>query len=255
MTAGILFLLFAGFIALGAVMLIVSGRRELDRVRRIRETPTTPARDVRDGFVEVKGTVEPGQVMHSPFFQVPCVLVQWRVEEYRKNGKSHNWRTVLEGLDGQPFSIRDATGAVRVTPVAASRGTALAPLAAERQGALTLYLAGKNTTTSGVFRAAPDHIEGFLARHGRSASGWLLNKNMRYTEELIQPGEAIYALGHARATPGGAQLDTHGGELILANLVEEELVHRVGSSGRWRVGGGAVLGLGAATLAVFALLQ
>ena len=46
-----------------------------------------------------------------------------------------------------------------------------------------------------------------------------------------------------------------GSELILANLTEEELAHRLGSRGRWMVGGGSVLGLGAFTAVVFALLS
>lgn len=233
------------FIALaGAAALIYFGRRELARLARIRETPTTHARDVSSGFVEVKGVVEATEIVTSPFYAVPAVYVRWQVEEYRSRGKSSSWVTVLQGIECKDFWIRDDSGRVRV-PAAE-----LSPV---------LYLAGKNTTSSGSFRNAPEHIEQFLARHGRSSTGWVFNKSMRYTEECIQPGEHIYALGWARREMSEAAFtqapqSSERGELILANLTEEELAHRIGSRGKWMVGGGSVLGLGAFTAMVFLAL-
>jgi hypothetical protein len=236
-----LIVILGGLALVLAGVLVYFGRRELQRLSRITETPTTHARDVTSGFVEVKGVVEAAQVVTSPFYAVPAVYVRWCVEEYRRRGKSSSWVTVLQGVECKDFWIRDDSGRVRV-PVAG-----LSPV---------LYLAGKNTTSSGTFRSAPEHIEQFLARHGRSSSGWVFNKSMRYTEECIQPGEHIYALGWARRDgnePAFTQApdSSERGELILANLTEEELAHRIGSKGRWMVGGGSVLGLGAFTAMIF----
>ena len=214
------------------VVLAMAGRSELERRARIRGTATTPARDVTSGFAEVKGVVEAADLVTSPFYQVPAVLVRWKVEEYRRRGKSSSWCTVLDGTEAHDFWIRDETGRVHV-PAARVRPQ--------------LYLAGSNTTSSGTFRAAPEHIESFLSRHGRSSEGWIFNKSMRYTEECIQPGEHIYALGWTERDADGPRFtgDPSGGELILANLTEEELSHRLGSRGRWMVGGGSLLGIGA----------
>lgn len=236
--------LFAGIAIAGAAALVWFGRSELKRLARIRETPTTHARDVTSGYVEVKGVVEASDVVSSPFQMVPAVYVRWKVEEYRSRGKSSSWVTVLSGAENRDFWIRDESGRVRV------------PCGVVKP---VLYLAGKNTTASGTFRAAPDHIERFLSQHGRSSSGWIFNKSMRYTEECIQPGEHIYAIGWTRRE-GNEAAFTHGpqsterSELILANLTEEELAHRIGSRGRWMVGGGSVLGLGAFTALVYVLL-
>jgi len=232
--------IFAVIAIAGAAVLVWIGRAELTRLARIQETPTTNARDVMSGFVEVKGVVEATEVVASPFQASPSVFCRWSVEEYRRRGKSSSWVTVLSGVEKRDFWIRDESGRVRV-PVAN-----LTPV---------LYLAGKNTTASGTFRAAPEHIESFLSRHGRSSTGWVFNKSMRYTEENIAPGEHIYALGWARREnePFFEQGPT-GSELILANLTEEELSHRLGSRGRWMVGGGSVLGLGAFTALVYVLL-
>ena len=237
----IVVVIFALLAVAGAAALLLFGRAELQRLARIRDTPTTHARDVASGFVEVKGVVEATDVISSPFYSTPAVFCRWTVEEYRRRGKSSTWVTVLSGIEKRDFWIRDDSGRVRV-PVAN-----LQPV---------LYLAGKNTTSSGTFRAAPEHIEAFLSRHGRSSTGWVFNKSMRYTEENIAPGEHIYALGWAlreNNDPFFAQGPT-GSELILANLTEEELSHRLGSRGRWMVGGGSILGLGAFTALVYVVL-
>lgn len=238
-------LIFAVIAIAGGAALVYFGRIQLARLARIRDTETTNARDVTSGFVEVKGIVEASDLVTSPFQSVPAVFVRWSVEEYRSRGKSSSWVTVLSGIEARDFWIRDDSGRVRVP------SGSIKPV---------LYLTGKNTTSSGTFSAPPEHIEAFLGRHGRSSSGWIFNKSMRYIEECIQPGEHIYALGWARRE-GAEPVFMQGpegsdrGELILANLTEEELAHRVGSRGRWMVGGGSVLGLGAFTALVYALLS
>jgi hypothetical protein len=225
-----------------AVFLVMKGRSELARQARIHDTPTTPAREVNGGFTEVKGVVEATEVITSPFYQTPAVMVRWSVEEHRRRGKHSHWITVLSGVESRDFFIRDESGRVRV-PIGR-----LAP---------HLYLAGKNTTSSGTFRNAPEHIEAFLQSRGRSSTGWVFNKAMRYTEECISPGEHIYALGWTQRTADESTFreGPSGTELILANLTEEELARRIGSTGRWMVGGGAVLGLGAFTAVVWATLM
>jgi hypothetical protein len=196
---------------------------------------------VHGGFTEVKGIVEASDVITSPFYQTPSVMCRWSVEEHRRRGKHSSWITVLSGLETRDFFIRDESGRVRV-PIGRLRPR--------------LYLAGKNTTSSGTFRNAPEHIEAFLQSRGRSSAGWVFNKAMRYTEECISPGEHIYALGWTQVVDGEGTFregpsDT---ELILANLTEDELARRIGSSGRWMVGGGAILGLGTFTAIVWAVL-
>lgn len=227
---GVVALLFAGLLA-------HLGRKELALKKLMFDTPTTFARDVHVGFVEVKGTVEPAETFLTPFNQVQAVYCRWQVEEYRRRGKSSSWYTLMEGIQAHDFYVRDDSGRVRI--------------AVEGHGAPILYLAGKNTTSSGAFRAAPEHIEAFLARHGRSSSGLIFNKNLRYTEECIQPGEHLYALGHAeREGMGEARLDAGQGRLILANLTEEELVRRVGRNAMFELGGSAILCLGGITMIV-----
>lgn len=235
--------IFGAIAFLLASGLVWFGLAQLKRLGRIRDTPTTHARDVASGFVEVKGVVEATEVITSPFYSNAAVFCRWTVEEHRRRGKSSSWVTVLSGVEKRDFWIRDESGRVRV-PVAT-----LDPV---------LYLAGKNTTSSGTFRAAPEHIEAFLTRHGRSSTGWVFNKSMRYTEENIAPGEHIYALGWAQKEPRQSEAflaeGPTGSELILANLTEEELSHRLGSKARWMIGAGSVLGLGALTAMVYVLL-
>ena len=228
---------------IGAVV-ILCGREELGRRRVVMETPTTDAARVASGFVEVKGTVEAGETLVSPFLQLPAVLCRWRVEEYRSSGKSGHWSTVLSGDEARDFWIRDQTGRVRVR----LEGSPVQP---------QLYLTPATNLRSGAFKDAPPHVEEFLRQHGRSAQGWVFNKSMRYREEVIQPGEPIYGLGFASRQGSEAALaGTKAGELVLANCTEEELQRRLGRSGFWMtLGGVALIAAGFAIVAALPSLR
>lgn len=232
-------------VILGLVSLIVAavlshfGRKSVALKKLMTETPTTWARDVHEGFVEVKGTVDAGETVTTPFHQTQAVFCRWKVEEYRSRGKSSSWVEVLSGVEARDFWVRDDSGRVRVAVVDSTP---------------ELYLAGGNTTSSGNFRATPEHIEAFLASHGHSSKGWILNKSMRYTEECIAPGENLYALGQAMRDGREAVLGGPAGSLILANLTEEELSRRIGRNAALQLGGSAIFGLGGLGMIVLGVL-
>lgn len=225
------------------VLMVVFARKELARLKVVKDTPTTPASQVLSGFVEVRGNVEAEQTVISPFNQVPAVLCNWKVEEYRKRGKNSSWVTVLSGAEIRDFWIRDDSGRVRVKMVGAETKP-------------TLYLSAAKNLKSGTFADAAPHVEQFLQAHGRSSQGWVFNKSMRYSEELIMPGEPIYGLGFARRQGKDVELiPMKSRELILANCTEEELAKRMGRFGFWMmffgipfiVGGVALAGFGIVT--------
>lgn len=233
-----------GVLAVGAILVIVGvlmvvfARKELARLKVVKETPTTPASQVLSGFVEVRGTVEPEQTVISPFHQVPAVLCNWKVEEHRQRGKNSSWVTILSGAEVRDFYIRDDSGRVRVRMTGAETKP-------------TLYLTPAKNMKSGTFSSAPPHVEQFLQMHGRSSQGWVFNKNMRFVEEVIQPGEPIYGLGFARRDGKEVELiPMKSRELILANCTEEDLQKRMGRFGFWMMGFGVPIGFaGAAGIA------
>ncbi len=214
-------LIFGLILAAGGGALIFFARKEMARLKVVKDTPTTPASQVLSGFVEVRGTVEAEQTIISPFNQVPAVLCNWKVEEYRQRGKNSTWVTVLSGMEAHDFWIRDDSGRVKVKVT----GVETKP---------TFYLTAAKNMKSGTFNQAAPHVEQFLQMHGRSSQGWVFNKSMRYSEEVISPGEPMYGLGFARRDGKNVELiPMKSRELILANCTEEELQKRMGRNGFW----------------------
>jgi hypothetical protein len=128
----------------------------------------------------------------------------------------------------------------------------------------------QNVATSGTFNDASPYLKAFLASRGLSSTSWLgFNKTMRYNEEVLSPGDPVYALGPSRRDPGppvsdgyrvvpGTQLVLFAapgpmGELILTNKSEEQLVSRLAwgfISGLVTAGIGVAMAFGGAVLAV-----
>ena len=122
---------------------------------------------------------------------------------------------------------------------------------------------------SGTFNDASPHLEAFLASRGLKSTSFLgFNKAMRYEEQIMVPGDLLYAIGPSRREAGppvsdgyrmvpGSQLvlftgSGPPGELILTNKSEDELTSKL------RTGflAGAVMGaLGFAATGAGAIMQ
>lgn len=108
------------------------------RKRLIQSLPTSRADGVFMGLVELNGTAESTDPLHSHLAEVPCVHYTWKVEEeWRRTSVSldskgrpttkteQGWNTVASGTGTQPFYLRDSSGAVLVHP----QGAKLEPAA------------------------------------------------------------------------------------------------------------------------------
>jgi hypothetical protein len=226
---------FVAFGFLGALMLLIGvivvlvNLKNLARRRLILDTPTSPiARAPGGGLVEVKGRIVPSEqgVIVGPFSGRQGVYVRVVVQEYRSSGKSGHWYTVFNQAQEREFWVDDGSGQqARVRPTGAS------------------YILNMTTVqTSGTFRDASPQVEAFLNYYGMKSTSWLgLNKSMRYQEEMLCPGDPLYALGPSARVQGGPAVHdgyrtvpgtiltmyaTSGprGELILTNKSEQELV-------------------------------
>jgi hypothetical protein len=102
----------------------------------------------------------------------------------------------------------------------------------------------QNVASSGTFNDAAPHLEAFLQSRGLKSTSWLgFNKSMRDEEEVLAPGDPLYALGPSRRAPGppvhdgyrmvpGSELVMfHGmgpeGELLLTNETEQQLTNKL----------------------------
>jgi hypothetical protein len=244
-----------GFIIFGIVVagigaaITYSSLPNIKRRQRILAVPTSLiAQAPGNGLVEIKGRILVGELgtVSAPFSNQPAVWARITVQEWQQRGRSGSWITILKEADGRPFMVDDGSGQLaRVVPDGAN-----------------FILDEKQVARSGTFNNANPHLEAFLQARGLKSTNFLgLNKGMRYLEEALAPGDALYALGPSRREPGPPVTDgyrmvpsstlvmAHGGsednELILTNKTEEQLVKKLLHG---VIAGGIVFGVGVLTL-------
>jgi DNA-binding transcriptional regulator YdaS (Cro superfamily) len=171
-----------------AVVLAVMGLSywysEAAKIRRaLRAARKVAIREATSGeVVRVSGRVRPvGEPLRAPLSQRPCVYFETTVEEYRSSGKSGKWVEIIRETEGMDFLLEDETGKAVV-----------------RASEMKVLAVKDHRRESGTFNDAAPDLEAFLARHGKSSTGWIFNKNLRYKEGIFSPGETITVLGQAR---------------------------------------------------------
>jgi len=222
--------ILGGFMTFIGGLSMARGREDLARRRRILSTPTSRIADARGGLVEIAGRLVVGEqgTISAPFSGRQAVFVRVLVEEYRQRGKSGTWVTVFSESMAREFYVEDGSGErARVDPTGAK-----------------FVLDRQKIASSGTFRDPPPALAEFLASHGLESTSWLgFNKSMRYEEELVAVGDAVYALGPSQREAGPPALDgyrtgattqlvlnamgTGDGELLVSNKAERELVSKM----------------------------
>jgi hypothetical protein len=127
-------------------------------------------------------------VIHSPLTGRACVCYVVEVTDTSKGSK-----TLIRESDGVPFLLVDPSGRAIIDPRIAGV-------------ALTIDI----NTTSGTFNDATREEEAFLAKHGRTSKSWLFNKDLEYTEGVIEVGETVAVLGSGVREPDPQAMPTEG---------------------------------------------
>lgn len=227
----IVILLFIALV-IGCVV-IASSAGNWRRRQRIISTSTTPiAQCSGDSVVEIKGKVvasEQGS-FKTPFSGREAVFCRVLVQERRRRGKSSYWHTIVEEIDAREFYVDDGSGQqARIAP----------------RGANTV-LDKQSVASSGLFNDPPPQLVAFLGSRGIATETWLgTNKNMQYLEEVLAPGDSLYAIGPSHREAGPPQPDAYRNaptsrlvmsgmgkgdlELLISNKSEEDLVKNLGT--------------------------
>ena len=222
-------LILCGIIFVVGVIVALTNLKNWKRRQRIIATPTSPiAQAPGNALVEIKGRIQPSEqgLVQTPFSGRQAVWCRVTVQELRRSGKSSYWHTLLTEVDGRVFAVDDGTGLARVMA----------------QGA-EVILDKQSVGSSGTFNDAAPHLEAFLMSRGLKSTSWLgFNKSMRYEEELLSPGDVLYALGPSRREPGPPMNDGYRmvpssqlvmfhagptGELLLTNKSEDQLTSKL----------------------------
>ena len=177
-----LFYLIGG--AVGGLGMFWYGWTVQQRKRLIESIPTSPIRSLALGLVEISGQAE-GELLTSPFNELPCVFYSYAVEERVRSGKNTQWKTIASGTSERSFFVRDATGRVLVVPAGA-----------------TLILPNERISRANWRGELPPLALAGVRRLGIATHGWIGSKTFRCREARIRQDESIYVLGTALAPHG-----------------------------------------------------
>jgi hypothetical protein len=173
----------------GAVLAYFSEERRIKRA--LRRMKTTPIGSIRGpGLIKVEGTVVALETLTAPLSGRPCTYFEVVEEKVGDN----SWRRLIHEVEERDFLLEDATGRARVELVLAH-----AAVTQDRHW------------TSGFLRDATPTIEEFLQRHGQSSKGSLFNRELRFREGVLEPGERASVIGAAELEldPTRAASGTH----------------------------------------------
>ncbi len=156
--------------------------RALAHQRLLEDTPTSRLRSVTQGFVELAGTarVFDGDPIISPLSMRHCCWYRYHVEERERDHRGRSdWRTVERDTSTAIFMLDDGEGVCGIDP----DGAKITP-------SLRRIWYGNERMPW-----REPGTDGFLA--------WLAGGRYRYTEERIDVGVELLAMGHL-VTHGGA---------------------------------------------------
>lgn len=168
---------------LGSAFCVFRAWYGLHKARTIEDIPTAKARSAPQGYVELEGAgrLMDGPPIVAPLSGLPCVWFRYRIEEQitteHRGHTQTRWQTVDKGVSTEVFWLEDDTGRVAVDP----EGADVTPKHKD------VWLS--RSLTGGI--NYPAYITSFLATHPGP-------NPYRFTEERINPGERIYALGMLR---------------------------------------------------------
>jgi len=166
--------------------------RNVSNVRLIEDTPTAKIRSAPQGYVELEGL---GKLMDGPpiiarLSGLPCVWYRYKIEEYVTHAGNRNqsrWETIAKGESTETFWLQDDTGRVVVDP----EGAEITPRHKD--------VWRSNSSLSGI--AHPVFVANFIT--AQRAGG-----TYRFTEERINSGERLYALGLLKNVSSYASMPT-----------------------------------------------
>ncbi len=163
--------------------------RFIHRARIIEDTPTSKVRSAHQGYVELigRGELMAGTPIIAPLTGSHCTWYRFKVEKRERttDSRGHSrtrWRTVRSGVSDELFLLRDDTGTCIIDP----DGAEVTPSKKDA------WYGNSGDWGGGM----PRKTSGFAGLAGGS---------YRYTEERMQAGDSLYAIGLFRTVGGSSE--------------------------------------------------
>ena len=142
--------------------------RHQHRRRVMEDMPTARIRSASQGYVELIGqALPPDAPLFSPITRTPCCWYRFKIEK-RDRDNNRNWSVEQQGVSTTQFWLDDDTGRCIIDP----------------EGAEVRALT-RRTWTGTTAQVIPGTSEVMMTG----------DNDHRYTEQLILPGQTLYALG------------------------------------------------------------
>jgi hypothetical protein len=216
--AVIVLIAFAGTGALTFFMI-----KARNRIKLIAAAPLCKADQLITGLAKMRGKIvalDREDLLTSPMSKTVCVFFRFLVQEERsrtvtsyQNGRNvtrteRYWHTVVDDIQAVPAAVQDKTGEALVDLKVAE---------------LTLQAM---QARSGTFNSLPADMERMLQRrYGVSGKGLIFNKNMRYTESVVEEGAKVFVVGDCKVRKNGSASFFRGDNpLLVTDRNEDELV-------------------------------
>jgi hypothetical protein len=194
-----------------------------NRIKLIEAAPLCKADQLITGLAKMRGTIvalDKEDLLVSPMTKTRCVFYKFVVEEQRTRTVTRRegnrtvtrqetyWHPIITDVQTVPTAVQDKSG------------EALVDL---KEAELTLKAMRAN---SGTFKSVPADLERTLQkRYGISSKGLIFNKNMRYTEAVIEQGAKVFVVGDCKVKRGGTASFYKGSSpLLVTDKNEEDLV-------------------------------
>ena len=172
-------LVFFTISASASLLCFRSARKSNKMFEMMESIPISPISEIQGGPTEIRGKVKAQEdVLVSPWGKKRCVYYKFEVDQEESENRSSGYVREEQCL---PFIVQDDSGQVNV----------------DDQGAVFELKLDKNKS-SGMFKSPPPELAELLkTRYGKSVKGLIFNKNLTFSETVIEIDDEVYVFGTA----------------------------------------------------------
>jgi hypothetical protein len=150
--------------------------------RKLKNAKLKSVHEFKSGqTAKIIGSVEcTGGVLTAPLSGRECAYYYVIVEQKVSSGKSSRWKTIIEKEYSADFVLRDGQKCAYIDNTN-----------------LKSYIVHDRQYSSGFMEDATDTLEAYLNENGHNSENYFgFNKSIRYSEAVLEPGEAVAVFGH-----------------------------------------------------------
>ena len=196
--------------------------RAFGNARLLAEAAPTPVNALEEGLHEVAGRLEATDALRAPVTGRACLYCRLLLEQRRRN----RWETVLDQKESVATRLTDDTGALDLA-----------------LDATDVVVSSPDRVRTGVFSVPSAELTELLSRV-TAPSAPPAGPFLRWREEILLPGDRVFAVGVTTAQHGVWLLGAGDSPALVSDREEVEVVrHQRRAGQRWTAVG--LLGLAA----------